>query len=343
MMSSSIARATLAVALSATASVAHALPSAPVRVAPLHRGSLSRDIDAYGQLELATARNIDVSFPRAVEVLAVDVRAGQRVRRGQPLLRCTGVPGSDLPWRQALAALRQARSDLARAQRLAARQLATQADLAAARRALADARVRRDAARAQQLGSGQRTVRAAFDGVVETVAVVPGAQLPAGSSAMRLAPQGALQAVVGVSPRVAAQLRVGQPAHLQLVFEPALQADARVLQIAGALDPRSRMVDVTLQPESSAAHWFAGSAVQVEFALQTWHGWVVPRQAVLVDPTGQAYVFQDNHGHAHRVDVTLDRDTATGSGISGPLDPALPLVVLGNYELSDGMALRVQR
>ncbi len=320
-------------------------PTALVRVAPLRQGELSVGVDAYGHVELAATRALAVSFGRPVRVIAVDVRVGQRVRRGQPLLRCAGAPGSELAWRQAQAALRQARAALARSQRLAAQQLASQADVDAARRALADARAQRDAARAQQLGAGAQTVRAAFDGVVEAVAVMPGEQLAAGAAALRLAPAAALQAVVGVSPAVAAQLRPGQPVTLHAVFGAAPPLIASVAQVAGALDARSRLVDVTLelpQPAAAAA-WLPGAAVQAAFALQPWHGWVVPRQAVLRDARGQAYVFEDDHGRARRVDVTLLRDSAEASGISGPLDARLPLVVLGNYELADGMALRVQR
>jgi RND family efflux transporter MFP subunit len=346
--------AALLTALAAPLNAARAAegqPSALVRVAPLRQGKLSVDVDAYGHVELAASRSVVVAFPRPVRVLAVDVRVGQRVRRGQPLLRCAGAPGSELAWRQAQAALRQARAALARSQRLAAQQLASQADVDAARRALADARAQRDAARAQQLGTAAQTVRAAFDGVVEAVPVAPGAQLAAGAEALRLAPDSALQAVVGVSPAVAAQLHAGQPASVRAVFESTPAAAARVAQIAGALDARSRLVDVTLElarrrgaaDGGAATAWLPGAAVQATFALQPWQGWVVPRQAVLRDAAGQAYVFQDDHGRARRVDVALRRDTADASGISGALDAGLPLVVLGNYELSDGMALRVQR
>jgi RND family efflux transporter MFP subunit len=345
-------RATIAAALLAVlatafgaARAADPQPTALVRVAPLRQGELSVDVDAYGHVELAASRSVVVSFPRPVRVTAVDVRVGQRVHRGQPLLRCAAAPGSDLAWRQARAALRQARAALARSRRLAAQQLASQAEVDAARRALADARAQLDAARAQQLDVKVQIVRAEFDGVVEAVAVAPGAQLGAGTEALRLAPGTALQAVVGVSPEVAAQLRAGQPARVDAVFDASAATTARVAQVAGALDARSRLVDVTLelpQPAAAAA-WLPGAAVQAAFALQPWHGWVVPRQAVLRDARGQAYVFQDDHGRARRVDVALQRDSAEASGISGPLDAKLPLVVLGNYELADGMALRVQR
>jgi hypothetical protein len=60
---------------------------------------------------------------------------------------------------------------------------------------------------------------------------------------------------------------------------------------------------------------------------------------VLTDARG-AYVFQVAAGKARRVDVTPGTESAGLVAISGALDPALPVVVLGNYELQDGMPVR---
>jgi membrane fusion protein (multidrug efflux system) len=66
----------------------------------------------------------------------------------------------------------------------------------------------------------------------------------------------------------------------------------------------------------------------------------VPRSAVLHDGNGD-YLFQVSEGVARRVAVTVESDGDRLLGISGAgLDPALKVVVQGNYELSDGMAVR---
>jgi hypothetical protein len=66
---------------------------------------------------------------------------------------------------------------------------------------------------------------------------------------------------------------------------------------------------------------------------------VLPRQAVLSDDRG-SYVFQVADGRAHRVDVQAKQDGAKEVGVSGPIRPELRVVVLGNYELQDGMKVR---
>ncbi|NLZ42091.1 MAG: transporter [Comamonadaceae bacterium] len=67
--------------------------------------------------------------------------------------------------------------------------------------------------------------------------------------------------------------------------------------------------------------------------------WIVPRAALLRDARG-AYVYQVDRGRARRVDVELRVDDGKRLGVDGPLDVGQPLVVQGNYQLADGMAVR---
>jgi RND family efflux transporter MFP subunit len=317
--------------------------SAQVRVAPLRRGQLARVETGVGTIGDAAGRTLSVSFARGVQIDRVLVRPGTPVHRGQPLLQVRGTPGSEAPLIQAQAAVRYATGELARVRQLAASQLATASQVDAARRQLADAQAQLNAARQQHLGGGTQTVRAAFDGVVTALNAAPGLQLAPGAVALTLAPADALQATVGVSVEIARRLQPGQRVPIQSVFDADQAATARILAVARVIDPRTRRVDVVLTVPRQADWAMPGLAVSARFSVQPWSGWVVPRQAVLRDARGQAYVFQDDLGRARRVNVEIDAEEGERSGIAGPLDPAMPLVVIGNYELADGMALRVLR
>ena len=61
--------------------------------------------------------------------------------------------------------------------------------------------------------------------------------------------------------------------------------------------------------------------------------------AVLTDANG-AYIFQVSGGKAHRVTVTSGAESQGMVAISGGIDPHVPVVVLGNYELQEGMQVR---
>ena len=317
--------------------------SAQVQVAPLRQGQLSQTVQALGSVTTASSQNLAIVFPRQVQVRQVLVRLGQRVQQGQSLIAVQTAPGAGLAYTQAQNAVRYAQADLQRVQQLAAQQLATTTQVDAARKTLADAQAQLAAAQQQGMGRNTGATTAPFAGVVTAVLTTPGALLSAGSAALTLAPAAGLQAVVGVTPEVAAALVAGQPAKLQPVFDPDKTDTATVLSIAGVVDPQSHLVHVTLALSPQATGLLPGLAVQAQLDLRAWRGWVVPRQAVLRDASGQGYVFQDDHGHAQRVNVNIEMDQAEHSGISGPLNPALPLVVLGNDELRQGMALRVVR
>ena len=327
-----------------TARAAQAEPtlSALVRVQALRQGELTRSVDAVGSVHTASGRTLQLSLARAVVVRRVWVRAGQAVRRGQALIEVAGSAADRAAYLHARDALRYARADRRPLRALARKQLATRAQLDAARKAVGDAAAALAAARAQGLGTPVQTLDAPFDGVVDTVPAAPGARLAAGAVALSLAPSAGLQAVVGVDPRQAAQLRPGASVELHAVFDPRLRARATLLAVAARVDPATGRVDAELALPASARWPLPGLAVQARLPLRTWRGWVVPRRAVLRDASGQAYVFQDDHGRARRVDVAIDAEQGERSVIAGPLRPALPLVVLGNYELHDGMALRTR-
>ena len=67
--------------------------------------------------------------------------------------------------------------------------------------------------------------------------------------------------------------------------------------------------------------------------------WAVPRAAVLTDTNG-AYIFQVAGGTARRVNVTTSGESEGMVAVSGTIDAQLPVVVVGNYELTDGMQVR---
>ena len=53
-----------------------------------------------------------------------------------------------------------------------------------------------------------------------------------------------------------------------------------------------------------------------------------------------AVIFQVAAGKARRVKVTTAGESQGMVAISGTIDPQLPVVVVGNYELTDGMLVR---
>lgn len=323
-----------------TARAAESTVSALVQTAPLERGELLRTLRAYGVVQVAGSATLALTFPRPLRVLSVDVHVGQAVRKGQTLATLRQDAGSALAYTQAQTAVRFAQRELDRVTALQAQQLATQTQVDAARKALADAKAQLQALQQQGANQAETRVTAPFDGIVLAVGAAPGDLLAVGSPLLQLGRAGSLQALAGVPPEDAACLQPGQPVRLTAIFDPAQHWTGSIRSIGAAINPKTQRLDVVIALPAQARLPAVGTHVQADMVLGRWRGWVVPRDAVLQDERG-AYVFQDDHGRARRVPVTIAIESGLQTGITGALDPALPLVVAGNYELRDGMALRV--
>lgn len=325
------------------ASAAPDTPSVLVQAAALVRKPMATQLTGYGAVVSDAGAVVDVSVPRAGRVARLDVMPGERVMRGAPLLQFTTDPAALAAYRQAETAVHAAQDEFARTQQLVDQQLATQSQLAAARKTLSDAEANLTAQQALGSGRNAQTITAPFDGVVQAVNVKAGALVAAGASLAQIARTGALKATIGIAPEDAGKVRTGMAVQLSPVFGGGEIAGA-VDAVQGVIDPSTRLVNVVVQPECGARcdGLLPGMQVKgvIELAQQT--PWTVPRSAVLTDANG-TYVFQIANGHAHRVDVKVIAQSTTETGISGDLDPRRKVVVLGNYELTDGMAVRGAR
>ena len=158
------------------------------------------------------------------------------------------------------------------------------------------------------------------------------------TAVLKLARLSGLRVLLGIEPADSFAVRAGMPVRLTPVFDARHTVDAHVAAVHGMVNPRTQLVDVVVR--ISSGDLLPGMRVRGEITLATRTGWAVPRSAVLNDGSGD-YIFQVRGGVAQRVAVQVESDGDKLLGIRGSgLDPALRVVVQGNYELSDGMAVR---
>ena len=249
-------------------------------------------------------------------------------------------PSANLAYHEAATAVEFARGELRRVEELAAQQLATRSQVAAAKKALSDSELR--LREQERLGAGRKTavLSAPFDGVVVSVGVAPGERIAAGKVLLQLARTDELRADIGIEPGDAARVRSGMAVRVVSVFDARNAVAAKVTRVQGMIDPQTQLVDVVVRFRNDGANrLLPGTHVRGEITAGQDKGWAVPREAVLRDARG-AYVFQVKNRRARRVDVTTGIESEGLIGVSGSLDPQQPVVVLGNYELKDGMTVR---
>jgi RND family efflux transporter MFP subunit len=283
-----------------------------------------------------------VSLAHGGQIIAVKVAAGQIVTSGQPLLTITPDPATRSAYQQAQSALVLASGELKRIEQLATQRLATQSQLATARKALADAQVAFEAQRALGGGATEEIVNAPADGVVTALSVGLGERVAANAPLLSFTPAHALVAQLGVQPEDGAKLSAGMVVQLHSVYGTAARFAGTLNMVGQSIDPQTHLLNarVDLAPEASAM-LVAGAALDAQIRTADFTAWAVPRAAVLHDGQGD-YLFQVEQGHAKRVDVKLRSPSGDSVGVQGPLDAQAGVIVLGAYELNDGDAVQAQ-
>jgi membrane fusion protein (multidrug efflux system) len=313
-------------------------PSALVQTMAPVRRPLELAMTVFG--EVAPVKVESVSFAQAGQVSRVAVTPGQTVQRGQLIATVVTDPAALTAYAQAASGLSFARREEARMRELLALQLATQSQVDSAAKQARDAEA---VLAAQEKLGGNRAgaeLTAPFDGVVAALGVAQGDRVASGAMIAQLGRTDSLRINLALEPSRAGEVRPGMPVRFETGGGAAAALTAPITSIHNVIDPKTLMASaIVLLPQAAAQRWPVGMRVQGRIALGRRDGWELPRQAVLSDDNG-AYVFEVSGRTAHRLAVRKLTETAASIGIDGALDAARPVVVLGNYELKDGMAVR---
>lgn len=314
-------------------------PSVLVQTQPLVRQKLGTSLIGYGVVAAAASQVQTLSVPSASRVRRILVSPGQTVKRGTLLAEVMLDPSAMAATEQARASVGYAQAELRRVEGLLADQLATRTQLAAARKALTDAEL---ALRTQLrlAGSPAQRISAPFDGIVVALNAAPGDPVAANAAVLQMARGDGGRVNLGIEPEDSRRIVPGMGAQVRSVFGNDPPVDARVTQVLGMINPQTQLVDVVVaMPATATARLLPGMRVRGDIQVQTFEGYAVPRQAVLRDAQGW-HVFQVVGGKAKRVAVKPGIEALGQVAIDGPLDAAAQVVVLGNYELAEGTAVR---
>ena len=310
-----------------------------VKTAPVRRETLTESITAYGSVVGIPGQTRNISATRAGEIARVVVLPGAEVASGEPLVEFRTDPGATAGHAQAVTAVELAQGEVRRTEGLLALKLATESQVATAHKALADAESALAAANATGAGRADEVVRAPFAGAVSSIAVQSGDRVQAGAPILQLEPLGATRILLGVAPDKARRVAVGGLVEVRPLSPSGPPLKGRVRAVHRATDAITGLVGVEVEAGATGPQLRIGTTVAGAIGTAAVTAWVVPRAAVLRDSTG-AFVFQVLSGRARRIAVNVVGETTTSYAIQAALKIPGKIVTEGNYELSDGMAVR---
>ncbi|WP_017366257.1 efflux RND transporter periplasmic adaptor subunit [Methylococcus capsulatus] len=310
-----------------------------VTLAPAEPADMSKTLTAYGTVEFAPDQLQALSVQGEGLVTRVYVAPGQRVRKGDVLVELTATANSATELEHARIAVEFATKDLERLQDLRARQLATNAEV----RTAEENRAKADSALAnvrKRLGdTSYRHLRADLDGYVEAVHVHAGDIVSPGVLLVLLAPADKLRVRLGIEPEDLPVIHEGQKVVIKALRPGLPPQEGRVNHIYYQVDPKTRLAEAVV-PLTGSSDWLPGITVKAELVVAEHRQVVtVPRQAVL-SRDGRPYLFVDEQGHARLRWVETGFDDGQRVEIQAGIEAGEGVIVTGNYELSDGMAIR---
>jgi RND family efflux transporter MFP subunit len=313
-------------------------PTALVTTALVERGAAQDFITAYGAAEFLPTGEHGLTAPIEAVVASIPAPAGTQVRAGQPVVVLTPSPATRLEVDKANHEAEEADAAYARAQRLRATGLDSDADVETARATAASADETRRTMAARTGAALVLTAPAA--GVVEAVALAQGDLAAAGVNVAKVGDPTALRARLGVEPSEIGAIRVGAPVRLGAAAEDVgREGSASVMAVDPRADAQTRLasVSVLLPP---GLGFTPGAPVRGAILLRERTGAVlIPRAAVLYEQD-RPYVFLAAGGTAHKVFVFLGAEQGDRVEVLRGVDPGARIVVEGASALEDGMTVR---
>jgi membrane fusion protein (multidrug efflux system) len=314
-------------------------PAVHVEVAEARLGEVAEVIEAVG-----TARprqSIDVIADDSGRVDEILFETGQRVERGQPLVRLdSGIQEANLA--EAKAGLVDARTQLERARQLVTSRAVSEArvdELEAAFLA-AEARV---AAERQRLW--ERTTNAPFSGIVGLREVDVGARVTDTTVLTRLDDLSFIELEFQVPERYFGAIRQGQPVEATSTAFPGTVFTGSVAAIDTRIDAVSRSFRVRAELPNSEARLPGGLFMLARITLRTRPDAIlIPEEAVMAEGRS-TFVYRiagtPTEPRAERVDVRLGQRRVGEVEVLEGLTAGDRVVTAGLQRLRPGVPVRL--
>lgn len=298
---------------------------------------------------LRAAKGADLAMDVSGLVTEVNLRSGEDVSKGQPLLQLRD--GDDVAQLQQLQANAQlSRVTLDRARQQLAAQAISKANFDSAD---ADYKARQAAVAQQKVVVEKKQLRAPFAGRAGIITLSPGAYLSAGTAVVTLQQLDPLLVDFSVPQSELGRLQVGQHVDLTLDAYPGKTFSAELSAISPKVEPNTRNVQVEAtvpnHDKGLSPGMFAKVSVDVGSKQQQL---TLPQAAVVYNPYGDTvYVVQpakgkDDKGNANaptvqQTFVTTGETRGDQVAILKGLKAGTEVVTSGQMKLKNGAPIKV--
>jgi RND family efflux transporter MFP subunit len=324
-----------------------------VKTAPATRGSIRGVVHATGIVNPAPGAELVVVAPEAARITEIPYATGDRVRRGDVLVRFE-IPASAAEEQKQRAEVVRAEADFenakaaqARARELFERGVAARKEVEDANRQIANAEAAiaqaKAALAAAQTVAGRAIVRATFDGVVAMRDHNPGDLVePAASDpVLRVVDPNRLEVVASVPLADSARVQVGASGHLVGAPANTSEVELKARSRPTAVEAGTATVPVRFGFDRPV-NIPVGSPVQIDIEAEEHRDVVLVPAAAIVREGEETAVFVANDGKAARRLVRIGLTDGANVEIASGISAGDRVIVDGQAGLPDGADITEQ-
>ena len=318
--------------------------TATVRVSKAAYGSIAKVVEGHGIIQPFPDYDAKISALLPLRIDSILVKPGDRVHKGQPVVKLQRDFSQDMAVQKAKISMEQAKVNLNRAETLFKNGVISRVNLEQAQTeyklAKADYELQK---RSLQYAIENSILRSPIDGVVSSVYGVVGQVADPAQVLVHIVNTKHLMASIGIETEDMEKIKVGQPADLLI---PNLSdhniIHGHVIKQNKEIDPATQLVHIWIQIDNKEQILQPGMfAVARIFVRRIPNALIIPRSAMLKDSLGY-YVFTVENNIARKVHITPGIITDKKVQVLKGLKPRALIVYLGNYELEDGMRVKIK-
>ncbi len=327
-------------------------PASPLRtrlkVQSVALHGLPHALSAPALVEADPAHTINVLAPLTGRIVELDVRLGDRVKRGQLLavMASSDYAQAVTDQQKATDALALAKATLDRAEGVKQAGGAAQKDLDAARSAFIQARAEHDRTQARldsitsetthPSSAGHMTVVAPTDGSITALSAAQGAFVNDASAAlMTITDLRHVWVTANVAENESAEITPGLSADIVLPSLPGRHVQGTVQSISDVLDADSRRVKARIAVSNADAALKVNMFATATFQVPQTKALLVPQSALLMNNDNVTVFVEVSPWAFRRRTVVLGADEGDQARILDGLQPGDRVVVAGGVLIND--------
>lgn len=314
-------------------------PIAQVKTTIIKKKMMVRSVPVNGVITFAPGQVQEIAFNTEVVVDKIFVQAGQSVKKGRPLVKLSLSPNEKVNLSNAEASVSFAEKEYRRQDELKTKYLASNMDVQNALQALLKAKAEYNNLMIV-VNKIKNPITASVDGVVEKLNIQPGQIISAATSIISIG--SILQANCNIPADYKNKISLNQTVLITSLNNQGHSILTKVDEISGKIDSSSATTYFISSIKESSG-FVAGEPIIGQVYINAAESQLyVPKSAVVYDGN-TPYIFINKNGAAQQEPVTVlfqEQDSIYIN--SAKIHTGDEVVYIGNYELEDGMKLRVE-